>query len=87
MKYQDWIEFFKEEVSNVSKIDDIEVDIKERPNDSSKKMVLMDSHHCFEILEVKGDWLNIRRHTVLECDSSVNPITSGWIRWRKNKQA
>jgi hypothetical protein len=82
-KYLTWNNFFKTQVSNITK-GTKEVLIKVTNTDNSKTIKKMEKEDCFEILEVKGNWIRIKTHSVLECSTSKKPIKIGWLQWRKN---
>ena len=85
LKYNNWTTFFKKQVTSIQK-DNESIDIKVEPNESSKTIKKIESADCFEVLDVKGDWLKVRTHTILECSESKKPIRSGWLKWKnKNK--
>ena len=81
-KYYTWANFFKNKVSNITKgLDNLE--IKQSSNDSSRTIKKIEKEDCFEVLEVKGEWMKIRTHSILECSTSKRPIKIGWLKWRQ----
>ena len=82
IKYFSWDNFFRTEVSNITK-GTKELGIKESDNEGSKTIKKMEEEDCFEILDVRADWLKIRTHSILECSTSKRPIKSGWLKWQQ----
>ena len=83
--YFDWKSFFKERVTAITRGNQ-EIEIKFLPNETSKTIKKMETVDCFEVLEVKGDWLKVKTNSKLECSESNQPIKGGWIKWKqKNK--
>jgi hypothetical protein len=84
-KYFKWSTFLTKEVTNITK-NKTELEIKTEPKENSKTIKKIEKSDCFEVLDVKGDWIKIRTHTILECSDSKHPVKSGWLRWKdKNK--
>ena len=62
------------------------LEVKTEASEKSATIKKMEKKDCFEVLEVKGDWMKIRTNKGLECNESKRPVKLGWIRWRyKNR--
>lgn len=83
--FHSWPEFLGQQVTTIS-IGNNPLPIKTSPDDSAKTLRSVSPSDCFEVLEVKGDWLRIRTHTVLECSDHPHPVKIGWIRWRAHNR-
>lgn len=84
-KFIRWSTFLLTETTSIDKgFEDL--DIKFAPNESSKNIRKISEGECFEALEIQGDWLRVTTNTILDCNESVKPIKSGWIRWRKGNR-
>jgi hypothetical protein len=85
IKYIPWRTFLLKETTAIEKAG-YDLDIKTEADDKSKTIKKIEVNDCFEVLDIKGDWMKIRTNTILDCSNSKKPIKSGWIRWRiKNK--
>ncbi len=83
VRFDTWPVFLKSHISALFKLDGYDLDIKLAPSDKAKTIKKMEEKDCFEVLEVRGDWMRIRTNTGLECSETKRPVRSGWIRWRK----
>ena len=86
LQYQNWRTFLLTQSTSVVKRDEYNLEVKESPNDTSKRIKMMEKGDCFIILELKGDWIKVKTNDVLECSESRHPVKSGWIRWKKNNR-
>jgi hypothetical protein len=82
--FRSWPDFLQHRVTWIGKHKDYTPAIKATPSEQSQTLKKIESTDCFEVLEVKGDWIRIRTHTQLECNESKQTIPSGWIRWRQD---
>jgi hypothetical protein len=82
-KYLTWTNFFKTQVSNITK-GTKEVLVKVASTDNSKTIKKMEKEDCLEIVEIKGNWIKIKTHSVLECSTTKYPVKIGWLQWQKN---
>lgn len=83
--FSSWKKFFENSVTNVSKLEFAEQEIKQMPSEFSETICSLDADHCFEVLEVRGPYLLVRSHSVIDCDRSRNKIKRGWIKWTDGK--
>jgi len=80
-KFIRWEPFLLKETTAIEKgFADIEV--RTGPSSNAKLIKTMELKDCFEVLEIRGDWMKIRTNTTLECSESNRPIKEGWIKWR-----
>jgi hypothetical protein len=78
-RFMEWPRFL---LNETTAIDAGPVDIKNAPGTGTKTIRPATKKDCFEVLEIRGDWMRIRTNTKLDCDESGKPIKSGWIKWR-----
>ncbi|RZJ67952.1 MAG: hypothetical protein EOO50_03765 [Flavobacterium sp.] len=83
--FMSWPEFLQTTTS-VTKNKEFNLEIKSGPSDTSKTIRNLEQSDCFEVLEIKGDWLKVQPNETFDCDESEHPIKSGWIKWNiKNR--
>ena len=84
-KFVRWSTFLLKETTAIEK-GDYNVDIKTQPSDTAKTIKKFEIKDCFEVLEIRGDWMKVRTNTKLDCSQSNRPMKSGWLKWRdKNR--
>ena len=84
-KFVKWSTFLFKETTAIE-IGFANLDIKIEPFETAKTIKKMETKDCFEVLEIKGDWMKIKTNTKLDCNQSNKPIKLGWIKWRdKNR--
>ncbi|ANE52320.1 hypothetical protein [Flavisolibacter tropicus] len=81
-----WPAFLLKETTAIEKLTEFNLDVKLAPSDGAKTIKKMEQADCFEVLEIKGEWMRVRTNETLECNESKRPIKSGWIRWRYNNR-
>ncbi|MEO6719913.1 MAG: hypothetical protein ABIN67_06080 [Ferruginibacter sp.] len=85
-RFIEWPKFLLKEISAIDKHPLFNLDIKALPSEKSNTIKKIESADCFEVLEIKGDWMHIKTNLKGECNESKKIIRSGWIRWnQKNK--
>jgi hypothetical protein len=84
-KFIPWKTFLLKEISSVDK-GDYNLDIKAAPSDKATNIKKIETIDCFQVLEIKGDWMKIKTNKEMECSESKKPVSSGWIRWRQNNR-
>lgn len=84
-KFINWKTFLLNEISAVDK-GDYNLDIKTTPSDKAPTIKKIETTDCFQVLEIKGDWMKIKTNKEMECSESKKQVTSGWIRWRQNNR-
>lgn len=85
-KFVKWSTFLLKGTSAVDKHPDFNLEIKVSPSSGAKTIKKMETSDCFEVLEVRGDWMKIRTNTTLDCNESTKTISSGWIQWCQNNR-
>lgn len=86
LNYISWPAFMLNHVSSVNQLDTVALDIRLAPALQAKVLRKSTQQDCWEVLEIKGEWMKIQTHTKFECDITSPQIKNGWIRWRnKNK--
>ncbi len=80
-KFVKWPTFLLKETTAIEK-GFTNLDIKTGPSEASKTIKKIETKDCFEVLEVKGNWMRIRTNTNLDCNQSSRPVKSGWLKWR-----
>lgn len=84
-KFMKWPVFLLKETTAVER-GVADIDIKVSPSESAKTIKKIEENDCFEVLEIKGDWMKVRTNTKLDCSESKRPVKSGWLKWRdKNR--
>lgn len=84
-KFIKWSTFLLEETTAIEK-GFADIEIKTLPSENAKTIKKIETKDCFEVLEIKEDWMKIRTNTKLDCNESSRPIKSGWLKWRhKNR--
>jgi hypothetical protein len=84
-KFVKWSTFLLKETTAIEK-GFANLDIKIAPFDTAKTIKKIETKDCFEVLEIKGDWMRIKTNTKFDCNQSNKPIKSGWLKWRdKNR--
>ena len=86
LSYLNWSKYLDTQTTWVGKRDEYSLEVKQSPNESSKRIKMMEKDDCFVVLEVKGDWMKVKTNDVLNCSGAKYPVKSGWIRWRKNNR-
>ncbi|RYG36155.1 MAG: SH3 domain-containing protein, partial [Chitinophagaceae bacterium] len=71
-----WPAFLLKETTAVD-MDLLSLEIRTAPTEKSTIIRKMEKQDCFEVLEVKGDWMKIKTNTQLECNESKRPLRSG----------
>jgi len=84
-KFINWKTFLLKEISAVDK-GDFNLDIKTTPSDKATTIKKIETTDCFQVLDVKGDWIKVKTNKEMECSESKKPVASGWIRWRQNNR-
>ena len=84
-KYVKWSTFLLKETTAIEK-GFASLDIKTEPSQTAKTIKKIETKDCFEVLEIRGDWMKIKTNTKLDCNESNQPIKSGWIKWRQNNR-
>jgi hypothetical protein len=84
-QFMNWPVFLLKETTAIG-IGNIPLEVKSAPDSKAKTIRRMGPKDCYEVLEIRGDWMRIRTNTVLDCDESASPIKSGWIKWRDKGQ-
>lgn len=84
-KFIKWPTFLLNETTAIEK-GFMNLDIKTAPSETSKTIKKIETKDCFEVLEIKGDWMRIRTNTKLDCNESNKPVKSGWLKWRDKKR-
>lgn len=86
LKFASWSQFMLNHTSSVSQLDSAKLDIRIAPTLQASILRKSTKQECWEVLKVKGEWMQIRTHKFFDCDGSSSSIKSGWIRWKtKNK--
>jgi hypothetical protein len=85
-RFIEWPKFLLKEISAVDKNPSFELDIKTSPDESSKTIKKIEPTDCFEVLEIKGEWMHIKTNLEAECNESKKVIKSGWIKWKLNNK-
>ena len=80
-KFVKWSTFLLKETTAIVK-GFTDLPIKTAPSETSKTIKKIETEDCFEVLEIKGDWMKIRTNAVLDCNQSNRPIQSGWLKWK-----
>lgn len=80
-KFVRWSTFLLKETTAIEK-GFANLDIKTQPFETAKTIKKIETKDCFEVLEIKGNWMKIRTNTKLDCNMSSKPIKLGWIKWR-----
>jgi len=81
-----WQTFLVEETTTINRHPDFDLEIKTAPSDEALTIKRIEETDCFEAIEIKGDWLRIKTNQTFECNESIKPIVSGWIKWRRNNR-
>ena len=84
-KFIKWPTFLLKETTAIEK-GFADLEIKAEPSEKARTIKKIEVKDCFEVLEIKGDWMKIRTNTILDCNESQKPIKSGWIKWRQNNR-
>ena len=84
-KFIKWPHFLKNETTAIEK-GAFELDIKTEPNENATTIKKIDIKDCFQVLDIKGDWMKIKTNTNLDCNESKKTIKSGWIKWKYNNK-
>jgi hypothetical protein len=84
-KFVKWSTFLLKETTAIEK-GFANLDIKTAPFDTAKTIKKIETKDCFEVIEIKGDWMRVKTNTKLDCNESNKPVKSGWLKWRdKNR--
>ena len=81
-----WDDFLKSVIC-LSSLDAQTNQIRVKPNDNSEVAMENVKDECFEVIEVKGDWLNIRCF-VIDFDMLDEKYRdfNGWLKWRDENE-
>jgi len=79
-----WQKFLAKEISAIDKHPSFDLDIKVLPADKANTIKKIEASDCFEVLEIKGDWMHIKTNLKADCNDSKKIIRSGWIKWKQN---
>jgi hypothetical protein len=79
-----WEEYLKQMFA-VNRLADHKQKIRKQPSDTADE-IKYEGRDCFQVISLKGDWIEI--FTTDYCDQGQNKkeIKSGWIKWRRGNE-
>lgn len=81
-KFMSWPDFLMTKVNAIQKNDWYAPEIKSLPAARASTIKRIEPSDCFDVLEIRGEWIHIQTDRQSGCSETKKPVRSGWIKWK-----